>query len=179
MSNVAASNLVSSNGTIVHTTAPMFGKVTLSAGSMAVYDRFGRSVKAASAVVPLAHTGLTVAIDIYGRLDDKTSKVKFSPSIPRGFSGETSAKDRLKAHIVSAIKGWNEWPSVARTAEHAARTGKVKAVTKNADGTETELETELDAPAIEAAPVAAIEPTEIESAPEPVLAGSGKAKGAK
>jgi hypothetical protein len=142
-SEPATSNLVSA-GKVIGSIVPKFGTVDLTRSDMTVSDRFGRSVRAITATVPFSNTGFSLAVAIYGRLDDKTGKITYTPSIPKGLVGDADAKDSLKGHIVAAIKGWSDWTNVRKQADHACRTGKVKAKGKDASGKDVDLETSLE-----------------------------------
>jgi hypothetical protein len=175
----ATSNLVSA-GKVIGSISPKFGAVELTRGDMAVSDRFGRSVKAIVAKVPFAHTGFVADVAVYGRLDDKTGKITYTPSIPRGLSGDADAKDSLKGHIVSAIKGWPDWTKVRQQADHACRTGKVKATSKDAAGKTVELETSLESGPDDGQPVevASAADTELDGGEsEPAKQAATTAKG--
>lgn len=142
------SNLVKDGAVIASTVkaVPMFGKVELSRGSLSVSDRWGRSVMAITARVPLSNTGIVHVVNVYGRLDDKTGKITYAPSLSnKTYQDEQpGAMDRLKGHIIGAIKTWPDWDATRKAADHACRFGKVKVKVKNADGVDEDMDTSLE-----------------------------------
>lgn len=158
-------NLVSDGKVIASTqpVVPIFGDVLLKRGSLNVSDRWGRSVAAVDMTIKLPRVGLQFSTTLYGRLNDKTGKIAYTPSLPRGIQFADDSEldiDGFRAHVVAAIKRWPDWSNTQSAADYACRHGKVKtAKIKNADGTETELETMLESEAVTApAPAAPAAP---------------------